>query len=114
MYTKKQLKQVVKHAYEMQLNTHETVVLFQIYAGGMYVLDTEEDNVIEVTDTEQDAINIIQGLKEEGCKDVYYKPILADVDSGERVTRENFQYYDLESDWVKNYIKDYNKDVYET
>jgi hypothetical protein len=106
--TKKELKQMVAHAYEMKAKTHETEVAFQIYSNSIYILDTEEDNVIEVCETEQEAIDCIAGIDGEGGykSGCYYKPILIDADSGERVTRENFQYYDLESDWVKNHMKD--------
>ena len=106
--TKRELKSMVAHAYKMKAKTHETEVMFQIYANGHYILDTEEDSVIEVVLTEEEAIEVCKGIDEEagykcGC---YYKPILIDADSGERVTRENFMYYDLESDWVKNHIKE--------
>lgn len=101
MYSKKLLKQAVKHAYDMKAKTHETEVVFQVYSNGIYILDTEEDRVIEVTFTEHEAIDLIEGMKEEGVNDLYYKPILIDVDSGIRVTRSNFKYYDLNSEWVK-------------
>lgn len=105
---KKQLKEMVAHAYEMKAATHETEVVFQLYADGHYILDTEEDNVIDILETEQEAIDSVNGINEEagyntGC---YYKPILIDADSGERVTRANFQYYDLKSEWVQNHIKE--------
>lgn len=106
--TKKELKQMVAHAYNMKAKTHATEVVFQIYSSSIYILDTEEDNVIDVVETEEEAIEACAGIDEEagekmGC---YYKPILIDADSGERVTRENFQYYDLESKWVKKHKKD--------
>lgn len=108
---KKKLKSMVAHAYNMKAKTHETEVAFNIYSNGHYILDTEEDNVIEICKTEQEAINCIDGIDKElgyksGC---YYKPILIDADSGERVTRENFQYYDLNSEWVKNHIIEMEK-----
>jgi hypothetical protein len=116
MYTKKQLKQAVKHAYQMQASTHETKVAFQIYSDGIYILDTEEDRVIDVAPTEEEAAEICESINsgefsDDGSKaQCYYKPILIDADSGERVTRENFKYYDLESEWVKNHIKqEYDK-----
>lgn len=106
--TKKELKQMVAHAYEMKAKTHETEVAFQIYSNSIYILDTEEDNVIDVVETEEEAISVCEGIDDEVGEKTrcYYKPILIDADSGERVTRENFQYYDLESEWVKNHMKD--------
>jgi hypothetical protein len=121
MYTKKQLRRVVKHAYEMKDKTHETEVVFQIYSDGIYILDTEEDRVIDVAPTEEEAIDICKSINsgefsDDGSKaECYYKPILIDADSGERVTRANFQYYDLNSEWVKNHIKqlqEYDKFVH--
>lgn len=102
---KSDLKKLVKHAYDMKVKTDNTEVIFQIYCQSLYVLDTEEDNVIETTNTEKEAIELIEGMKEEGCKDLYYKPILIDADSGVRVTKQNFKYYDLESDFVKELRK---------
>ena len=98
------IKQAVKHAYQMKAETHETEVMFNIYSKGCYILDTEEDRVIDVVLTEEEAIDICNCEELKG--EVYYKPILIDADSGKRVTRDNFEYYDLKSDWVKNHIKE--------
>jgi len=112
---KSELKKLVAHAYDMKAKTHETEVVFQIYANGMYILDNEEDNVIDICETEEEAIEICKGIDEESLLECgekancYYKPILIDADSGERVTRENFMYYNLNSDWVKNHIKELAK-----
>lgn len=109
---KSELKSMVKHAFEMKAKTHETEVAFQIYADGHYILDTEEDNVIDVTRTEEEAIEMCEAINDEYFEEfgkkggTYYKPILIDADSGERVTRENFKYYDLESEWVKHHISE--------
>ena len=112
---KSELKSMVKHAYETKAKTHETEVVFQIYADGHYILDTEEDNVIDVTRTEEEAIEMCDAINDDYSEELgkkcgtYYKPILIDADSGERVTRANFQYYDLESEWVKNHISEMAK-----
>ena len=92
---KSQLKHFIKSANEVKAQTKHTVIVWQIYAGGCYVLDTEEDNVIHVCESEEEAINCIKGINEEsGCNTgCYYKPILIDKDSGERVTRENLKDY---------------------
>jgi hypothetical protein len=112
---KSDLKKLVKHAYNMKAKTDNTEVVFQIYSQNLYILDAEEDCVLEVTDTEEEAIELINVLEEGGCNDLYYKPILIDADSGERVTRRNFQYYDLESDFVKELrktLEEYNTFVH--
>lgn len=88
--TKKELKSMVAHAYEVQSQTVRTQVVFQVYADGHYILDTEEDNVIEVMESEDDAIQMCEAKELKGC---YYKPILIDADSGERITRQNFDSY---------------------
>ena len=94
-YSKSLLKKAVKHAYKMKSETKYTDVAFQIYANSIYILDTEEDNVIEICRTEQEAIECCEGIDEEsGQKNsVYYKPILIDKDSGERITRTNLNQY---------------------
>ena len=94
---KSNLKHFIKSANEVLSKTKHTQIVWQVYADGCYVLDTEEDNVIEICLSEQEAIEVIKGINEEmkcnsGC---YYKPILIDKDSGERITRKN----------LKNYLK---------
>ena len=101
---KTDLKKMVAHAYKMKAATHETEVVFNIYSNGTYILDNEEDNILDVAFTEQEAIDWCNNPEIQGC---YYKPILIDADSGERVTRKNFMYYDLKSEWVKNHIKQF-------
>lgn len=97
--TKKQLKTMVAQAYDLQSKTNGTQVVFQIYANSNYILDTEEDNVIEVLDNEQDAIEAVEAINsgefsDDGSKgDCYYKPILIDALDGQRVTRETLKYY---------------------
>ena len=97
--TKKQLKTMVAQAYELQSKTNGTQVVFQIYANGNYILDTEEDNVIEVLDNEQDAIEAVEAINsgefsDDGSKgDCYYKPVLIDDATGERITRKTINEY---------------------
>jgi hypothetical protein len=102
---KSNLKKLVKHAYDMKDKTDNTEVVFQIYTPNMYILDSEEDCVLEVINTEKEAIEFIKDMKQGGCKDLYYKPILIDADSGVRVTRKDFKYYDLQSEFVKELHK---------
>ena len=92
---KSNLKHFIKSANDVFKQTKYTQIVWQVYANGCYVLDTEEDNVIEICLTEAEAIEVIKGINEEmkynsGC---YYKPILIDKDSGERITRKNLKYY---------------------
>ena len=89
---KTDLKKMVAHAYEMKAKHEGTDVAFYIYADGTYILDTEEDNVIEVVFTEEEAIEI---CSEPELKGVYYKPLLIDSDTGERVTRKTIQHYPI-------------------
>lgn len=103
--TKKQLKSMVADAYKLQTKTTGTQVCFQIYANGNYILDTEEDNVIDILDNEQEAIESCEAINsgefsDDGKKsDCYYKPVLIDELTGERITR----------DTIANYL---NKDEY--
>lgn len=89
---KKELKSMVAHAYEVGSQTIGTEVVFQIYANANYILDMEEDNVIDVVETEAEAIEICSVKELKGC---YYKPILIDSIDGQRVTRENLKNYQI-------------------
>lgn len=91
--TTKETKARVKHAYEMKASTFKTEVAFNVYSDSIYILDTEEDNIIEMCETEQDAIDCCNGIKEEGGGNCYYKPVLIDVENGEMITRKNFDKY---------------------
>ena len=98
---KKELKSMVADAYKLQSKTTGTQVVFQIYANCNYILDTEEDNVIDVVDNEQEAIDSCEAINsgefsDDGTKsDCYYKPILIDELTGVRISR----------DTIKNYLK---------
>jgi len=89
------LKSLLKQANEMKAKTDGTEIVYNLYANGNYILDTEEDNIISCEYTEQDAIDSINGINEEsGCNTgCYYKPILIDSDSGKRITRSNLKLY---------------------
>lgn len=88
----KAIRQRVAHAYDMKNKTYNTEVAFCIYADSHYILDTEEDNVIEVCRTEEEAIEVCNYKELKG--DVYYKPVLIDAHSGNRVTRSTFHLYE--------------------
>lgn len=92
---KSMLKYFIKSANEVKAQTKGTQIVWQIYAGGCYILDTEEDNVFDVCESEIEAKSTVSGINEEmgfdsGC---YYKPILIDKKSGKRITRENLKHY---------------------
>lgn len=97
--TKKQLKSMVADAYKLQSKTEGTQVMFQIYANGNYILDTEEDNVIDILENEQEAIESVEAINsgeysDDGTKsDCYYKPVLVDQLTGERITRDTIKDY---------------------
>ena len=73
--------------------------MFQIYANGNYILDTEEDNVIDILENEQEAIESVEAINsgeytDDGTKsDCYYKPVLVDQLTGERITRDTIKEY---------------------
>lgn len=92
---KSDLKRFIKSANEVKAQTKYTQIVWQVYAGGCHVLATEDDNIIEVCESEEHAKETIAGINDEigfnsGC---YYKPILIDKDSGERITRANLKNY---------------------
>ena len=93
--TKRKIARFIKSANELLAKTKGTMIVYNVYADGCYALDTEEDNVISVERTEADAKELIEDINEEsgyntGC---YYKPILIDADTGNRITRENIKQY---------------------
>ena len=90
---KSDLNSLINQAEKM-ISEHKGIsICFQIYCDGNYILDTEEDNVIDISRTEKEAIEIINGMKEEGFNNMYYKPILIDSITGKRVTRKTIDNY---------------------
>ena len=63
-------------------------------------------------DTIEEARECIKGINEQFVLDgetrtkLYILPIVVDADSYELVTKENMEYYDLNSDWVKDFKKE--------
>ena len=92
---KSDLKSLIKQAEKLVTEHKGIEICFQIYCGGNYILDTEEDSVIDIARTEKEAIEIINGMKEEGCNTLYYKPIIIDSVNGERITRKTIENYKL-------------------
>ena len=92
---KSDLKKMVNHAQQMVLQHKGIEICFNIHSGSIYILDTEEDNIIDISRTEEDAIQFIKGINEESGFDTgcYYKPILIDSITGERITRKTIDNY---------------------
>ena len=90
---KSDLKSLIQQAEKMVAEHKGIEVCYQVYCNGNYILDTEEDSVIEVLGTEQEAVKMIKVMKEEGFNGLYYKPILIDSISGERITRKKIDCY---------------------
>ena len=102
----KTLKERLKAAKELQARTHETMISYEV------VCDLKDELPIDVARTIEEAREIISGINEEyiridgrGIK-LFIRPVVIDNDSGEHVTEKNMMYYDLESEWVKNHIKE--------
>jgi hypothetical protein len=85
---------LIKQAKKMVTEYKGIEICFQIYSGGNYILDTEEDNVIDIIRTEEEAIQFLTDMKKEGCVNLYYKPILIDSICGERITRSTIYKYE--------------------
>ena len=75
-------------------------------------IKTEKTNKIHFWkwfDTIEQARECIKGINEQFVLDggtrtkLYILPIVVDTDSYELVTEENMQYYDKNSEWVKNF-----------
>ena len=85
------LKQMITCAYELKGKTRDTEIYFNIYSNSAYILDTEEDNIIDIVSTQEEAEEICNSPEMKG--EVYYKPILINAFTGERITRKNFDKY---------------------
>lgn len=98
-YTKREIQSMVKKAYEKEKELKGVQVVFNIYTDGIYILDTEEDNIINVLESEQEAKETCEGINSGEFSDdgekgkCYYKPILIDKYSGKRITRKNEHLY---------------------
>lgn len=92
---KSDLKSLIKQAKKLVTEYKGIEICFQIYCGGNYILDTEEENIIDISRTEKEAIEFIHEMKKEGCNTLYYKPILIDSITGNRITRKTIGNYKL-------------------
>jgi hypothetical protein len=97
--TKREIKKRVAHAKNVFATLKGAMLCYNIYADSIYILDTEEDNVIDVVRTEEEAIESCKGINSGEFSDdgkklhTYYKPVLIDADTGERITRTNLHLY---------------------
>jgi len=91
---KSDLKSLISQAEKMVSEYKGIEICFNMYAGSNYILDTDEDDVIDIVRTEEDAIKWIKGMNKEGFNTCYYKPILIDSIDGERITRTNILHYE--------------------
>ena len=102
------LRQRLKEAKELLSKTYDTTITYVVVCKPT---DTYE-NAIEIFDTIEEARECIKGInkytmEECGWKNkLYILPIVVDADSCELVTKENMEYYDLNSDWVKDFKKE--------
>jgi hypothetical protein len=98
MIYKKHIKEMVKCANDLKAQTTGTQILFNIYSDSAYILDNEEENIIDAFENEEEAKEtcaaINSGEYSDGIKsNCYYKPILIDELTGEQITRNNFDLY---------------------
>jgi hypothetical protein len=92
---KSDIKKMVAHARKEMLNLKHVQLVFNIHAGSLYIFDKFGDDIIEICESEEEAIECIEGINEEcgGNSWCYYRPMIIDYNSGEQVTRENLKYY---------------------
>ena len=101
-------KQKLKEAKQLLSKTYDTTITYVVVCKPT---DTYE-NAIEIFDTIEEARECIKGINEQFVLDggtrtkLYILPIVVDADSYELVTKENMVYYDLNSDWVKDFKKE--------
>ena len=102
------LRQRLKEAKELLSKTYDTTITYVVVCRKT---DTFND-AIDFFKTLEEARECIKGINEytmEECgwkNRLYVLPIVVDADSYELVTKENMVYYDLNSDWVKDFKKE--------
>jgi hypothetical protein len=69
------------------------------------VVKLKDKLALDCHPTLQEAREAVQDMLEEENIPLLIRPIVIDSDSGVAVTPENMNYYDLQSEWVKNHIK---------
>jgi hypothetical protein len=104
----KTLKERIKAAKELQARTFLTTTVYDV------VCDLKDKLPIDRQRTIEEARVIIKGINEEYIRmdgrgiRLFIRPVVVDNDSYEPVTEENMQYYDLNSQFVKNLIQELN------
>ena len=99
------LRQRLKKAKELLSKTYDTTITYVVVCRKT---DTFND-AIDFFKTLEEARECIKGINEQFVLDgetrtkLYILPIVVDADSYEPVTEENMQYYDKNSEWVKNF-----------
>lgn len=102
------LRQRLKEAKQLLKSTYDTTISYAVVCRKT---DTHE-NAIDIFQTLEDAKYCIKGINEQSMEDygwktrLYILPIVVDADSYEQVTEENMNYYDLNSEWVKEFKKE--------
>lgn len=102
------LRQRLKEAKQLLKSTYDTTITYVVVCKKT---DTY-DNAIDIFETLKDAKDCIKGINEQTMEEcgwktrLYILPIVVDADSYEPVTQENMQYYDLNSEWVKDFKKE--------
>ena len=102
------LRQRLKEAKELLSKTYDTTITYVLVCRKT---DTFND-AIDFFKTLEEARECIKGINEQFVLDggtrtkLYILPIVVDADSYEPVTEENMQYYDKNSEWVKDFKKE--------
>ena len=102
------LRQRLKEAKQLLKSTYDTTITYVVVCKKT---DTY-DNAIDIFQNLEEARECIKGINEQFVLDgetrtkLYILPIVVDADSYELVTKENMEYYDLNSDWVKDFKKE--------
>ena len=102
------LRQRLKEAKQLLKSTYDTTITYVVVCRKT---DTY-GNAIDLFQTLEDAKDCIKGIneftmEEYGWKNrLYILPIVVDADSYEPVTEENISYYNLNSEWVKEFKKE--------
>lgn len=91
---KSDLKTMINQGIKL-LETHTGIeMVFNFYAGGISILDiNNDDDVIALYKTEQECLDCLESMNEEGYNHCYYKPIIIDTNTGRQLTRKTIDHY---------------------
>jgi|GEM_PF-4702411 len=102
------LRQRLKEAKQLLKSTYDTTITYAVICRP----NDTFDNAIDIFKTLKEARDCIRGINEQYVEDgygatrLYILPTVVDADSYELVTKENMNYYDLNSEWVKGFKTD--------